>query len=149
MEEFKTPLKRPDGTIGYQIMGKRALERYLVMAQFLGITEEADMLRLTSTGKRMVRAQGANFNGLLFDAIERAWQSLKVSTDMVERVVSDRIRTFRVPHKRGVYGDIYLVAQDPIPVGLFHALLDLTGYVGALKMANEPTFFPASAVSAD
>jgi hypothetical protein len=143
-QEFLTPIKVQAGVVKYSVVGLDTFKRYLDLSRLLGVVEKDMPLRLTPKGKWMMRRDGKFYNIGLLDAVKRMWMSYGLQIADIEDTIGTRIKNNGVPSIEGIYMDMFLGKKVSIRKELFKVLLDLTGYVGALKYSADRTFFLVS-----
>lgn len=140
--EFLTPVRIGPGRVEYELIGFDSFRRYLILCRQLGILDQDEPLRLTSNGKRIIRGDGKLFNYGLYEALKEIWKYYGLEIADLEDVISTRIRNNEIPSVDGIYRDVYFGKQLFVIKDIFKVLLDLTGYVDALKYSTDHTFFP-------
>ncbi len=144
--EFLTPVKSAsdDRSLEYQVVGKDTFARYIQICRRLGIVIDDETVALSPVGKRMFRREGAQFNSSLYELLIKAWKVYGVElTDIVD-VIAERLRRSSIPTGNAIWFDMYLSKRLFMPKWLFQEMLDLTGYVGAINLTRERTFFLAA-----
>lgn len=142
--QFLTPIKEPDGSLNYQVIGKATFGRYVLICRRLGIVEEDQRLLLSPIGKRMYRKDGAQFNATLYGLLVDAWSQFSITIDDIVDVIAERLRRSSIPTSDAIWFDMYLAKKLFMPKWLFQEMLDLTGFVGAVNLSRERTFFLAA-----
>jgi hypothetical protein len=143
-EQFLTPLKTDRRAVEYALVGKDALSRYLTTCERLGIIKDGEPLSLTPMGKRMFRNDGAQYNVCLYQLLVDLWSRYSVAVGDLEDIIGERLRRSSIPSGEALWFDMFLAKKLSMSKGLFTELLDLTGYVGALSLSRERTFFLAA-----
>lgn len=64
-------------------------------------------------------------------------------SDIVD-VIAERLRRSSIPTGNAIWFDMYRSKRLFMPKRLFQEMLDLTGYVGAINLTRERTFFLAA-----
>jgi hypothetical protein len=142
-EEFLQPYKTAPRQVEYRFVSEAAFHNYLYLAQLLGIIDRNEPVRLTARGKTMMRNEGRRFNEGLHGALRELWLEHGLTFLDLEDAISLRMHNRSIPTVDAIFYDMRLGTRIRMSRTLFKILLDLTGFVGALKYAQEKTFFPA------
>ena len=139
--QFMTPVKIKDNTIEYRFMSIDAFTWYIELCRDLGILKSGTPLQLTELGKTMARKQGANFNQELFTAVKSAWARFGIEIPFIEQSIGNRMRNNGVPTTDGIFFELYVSRKLRMSKDYFRVMLDLTAYVGALKILKRTYLF--------
>jgi hypothetical protein len=142
-EEFLQPYKTAPQKVEYRFVSEEGFRNYLYLGQLLGMIEADERVRLTARGKTMMRNDGRRFNEGLHGALRELWLEHGLTFLDLEDAISLRMHNRSIPTVDAIFYDIRLGTRIQMARSFFKILLDLTGFVGALKYAQEKTFFPA------
>jgi len=140
-KEFLTPVQIAKNLVEYRAIGEDAFDTYLYLARTLGLLRPAPPPRPTDLGHSMVSSGGAAFNSKLFEAVLRIWQSRGIDLQDLHNTIGQRLRNNGIPDVDSIYLDLYVTRSLRMSKELFKVMLDLTGYVGALRYTRRHTFF--------
>ncbi len=146
-KEFLTPIKNENGDVSYELVNENTFYKYLAICDYLKIIKMSGGVKLTSTGKKMFRNDGKNFNVTLFEIIKQLWSGINISVDDLENAIINIIKNGDVPSSSAIWLDMYFKKKININKYFFNLLLDLTSYVGALTYSKEKLFFVPANIS--
>jgi hypothetical protein len=139
--EFLTPVKVGRDRIEYRPIGEDAFDTYLYLARLLGLLRPSAPPRATPLGTSMIRKAGAAFNSSLFSALMAMWRSRGIDLPDLHKAIGQRLAGNGIPDVDSIFLDLYVTRSLRMSKELFKILLDLTGYVGALRYSTHHTFF--------
>lgn len=139
--EFLTPVRVGKNRIEYRPVGEDAFETYLYLARTLGLLRLEPPPSATLLGNSMVSNAGAAFNIKLSEAVQHIWQSRGIQLTDIHNAIGSRLRNNGIPDVDAIYLGLYVTRSLRMSKELFRILLDLTGYVGALRYSRGHTFF--------
>ncbi len=142
-EEFLQPYKTGPRRVEYLFVSEASFRSYLGLAGYLGIIDAGEPVRLSARGRTMMRNDGRQFNEGLHIALRELWQEHGLTFLDLEDAISLRMHNRSIPTAESILDTIRLGKRVQMSRALFKVSLDLTGFIGALKYAQEKTFFPA------
>lgn len=139
-ETFLTLHKLPNGLFEYQPVQEQAIYRYVRLLRRLGVIN-VDPLTLTRTGIGLVVYSGRSYNTRLLEAIDSYLASHGMDRQELDRALASILSSRRVT-SRGELLDYLMLGGYRFPRQEFSTILDLLGYIGAIRMSRGRAYFP-------
>lgn len=147
--EFLQPTLLADGKHDYRCVRFSAFVDYIRLAREIGILEPEDPIALTALGKRMVRNDGAQYNVVLVELLQKVWATYGIKLEDLEDSIGQRLRGNAIPSADAIFADLILSKRFTLSKYRFKVFLDLTAYVGAVDVSADKAFFLASSKDED
>jgi len=141
---FLTPYKKDNGDIEYRPAQASALARYLRFLRALGVIEE-DELRLTKRGRSFVARWTTQYNESILQALDTYLAAHGLTRDGLQDILRGILARRGLPTSSEIVD--YLALTGPrtsprMPSSDLRLVLDLLGYVGAVRVAIDRVYFP-------
>lgn len=138
--EMMTPVRTEEG-IDYQPIKLTTFRNYVDRMQDLGILVAGEQLALTDSGRRMFTQNGQQFNAVLVDLIDAAFQDAGRSLADIDRSIRFTLHTRRIPSTSNVHFDVRNRGGLRMTKRLFGILLDLAAYAGYWRHSSSKTYY--------
>jgi hypothetical protein len=139
-KSFHTPIKADDGSISYEFVGEASFRKYIHLLRALGAINRNDF-ELTAGGRTLIQNGGQNYNRLLCGLVSNYWKLKNITSDEIEQMVANRMKSNRFPEVKGLFSDFFFKYDADISRSTFESLIDLTASAGALKVCTDKVYF--------
>ena len=137
---FRTLFKKPDGSFEYRPVAVSVVSRYVRFLHRLGLLH-FDTLALTSEGRALADRWKESYNGRLLAIIDTYLTRAGVSRDRIVKAAQRVLSNRRVPSKSEIT-DLLMLTGHRLPRHEIGIVLDLMGYIGAMRVTDERAYFP-------
>lgn len=139
-DAFKTGYKKPNGDTEYRPAQPSVVLRYLRFMRSLGLIERED-LRLSRRGRQCVKRWKTEYNESMLEVLDGYLERHSVSRPRLEEVLRAILSRRGLP-SAGEVVDYFALVGHRMPGSELRLALDFLGYIGAIRMAREPVYFP-------
>jgi hypothetical protein len=136
---FQTLYKLPDGSFEYRPVQENVVSRYVHLMRSLGLIYE-DGLVLSAVGRKIATKWRSSYNGILLESVDKYLARHGIGRDDVEHALRQILASRGVPTKLDVLD--YLSLGRALPKDELGIVLDLLGYIRAIRMSTKHAYFP-------
>jgi hypothetical protein len=137
---FETLHKQTDGTFTYVPVGHKVVARYLGFMDRIGLIHRS-ALGLSTRGRSLASNWEERGNELLLDALDNYLLARTMTRDHLINATQRVLQNRRIPTKHEV-ADMLSLTGYRLPKWDVGLILDLLGYAGALRVAEQRAYFP-------
>lgn len=139
---FQTLHKKANGSFEYLPVQEGVIYRYIRFLRLLGLVKPEN-LSLTTTGRSLTANGSRLYNTRLLEAIDEYLVRVGLSREILDQALRQILSSRRVPSSREILDYLTLGGYR------FHKhdmalILDLLGYLGAIRMSSNRAYFPWS-----
>jgi hypothetical protein len=138
-DSFQTLYKTAKGQFIYRPVNPTVVGRYIRLLRALHLVDDEE-LRLSSSGKILVSSWEKTYNQRLLRAIDNYLARLGITRDDIERALQQILANRGVPSRTEIID--YLSLGQSLPKDTLGIILDLLGYMRAIRMSPGRAYFP-------
>jgi hypothetical protein len=137
---FLTPYKTETDSIVYRPAQPAVLIRYVRFLRAVGLVEREE-LSLSKQGLSILRNWKTEYNTRLFPIVTAYLKKHDLTREEIETALSRILEQRRMPTRTEIFDYLVLTGRR-LPSSELGLLLDLLGYMGALRVPTERVYFP-------
>jgi hypothetical protein len=137
---FRTLFKKPDGSFEYRPVSLAVIGRYARFMSRIGLLH-LETLSLTPEGRAISDRWRDEYNRRLLDTIDVYLTSAGMNRERVIKAAQRILSNRRIPSKNEIT-DLLMLTGHRLPRHEIGMVLDLMGYIGAIRVADERAYFP-------
>jgi hypothetical protein len=137
---FETLYKTPNGIFKYKPVKPIVVSRYIRFLRVLKLVD-SDVLKLLPEGRTMISSSDTVYNKNLLLAIDNYLMSHGLDRAVIENSLRQILSNRLVPTKRDIF-DYLSLSGHRVPTDDLKLILDLLGYIGAIRMTIDRAYFP-------
>ncbi|MCL4268822.1 MAG: caspase family protein [Anaerolineales bacterium] len=139
LSSFQTLHKLEKGKFEYLPVKRNVISRYIRLLRSLELLEQ-NKLQLTGTGKKLATNWSSSYNLLLLNAIDKYLQKHGISRETIEHSLYQILSSRGVPSKVETLD--YLSLGRTLSKDELGTILDILGYMRAIRMSTGHAYFP-------
>ena len=136
---FQTLYKLPNGNFIYRPVQPNVVTKYVLLMRSLALIDPI-ALRLSAVGRRMAAKWRSSYNRILLDSVDNYLIHHGISRDDIEHALRQILASRGIPTKLDVLD--YLSLGRTLPKVELGIILDLLGYIRAIRMSTKHSYFP-------